>query len=697
MKPKFRKQQKKTDPDALRRTAEKKLAALKERSTGVDARTPDQVIHELQVHQIELEMQNEALRDAHLALETSWDKYIDLYEFAPVGYLTLTKNAVIEEGNLTGAALLGTDRRNLLKTRFRKFVEPADLERWDQYFISVLRNPEKQRCDLILVKGDGSRFNARLESLRIDQDRMDPVVRVAVSDITMEKQAEEALRYNALIISEVHDAIVTTKNDEHFTITGWNPGAETVYGWKQDEVIGRGSKGIFQNEYPGQDRNATLRNILSTGMYEGEVIQSRKDGTRIVVDARLVARRNSNGEITDWISVNRDITGRKRAEDVIGLLSEERRILIDNMPAMIMYKDTKNTIMRVNPAVTKFFGASATAIEGKSAYELFPEEAEGYYVDDLEVMRSGIPKFGIVQQMPDATGAKIWVRTDKIPLKDEGGRITGLLVFAVDITGIKQAEDELIQRSNDVQAANEELSAAGEELRRSETRLTASLKEKEVLLAEIHHRVKNNLAAFVSLLSLEGTYEETESGRKLKNDLQNRARSMALIHETLYQTGNFSKVDMEVYLSTLVSQLAGSYARSKEIRSVVDIRGVDMDLARATTAGLIVNELITNSFKYAFPPSFDCQAVRGEPCTIRVSLTRQDGSFLLSVADNGLGMPAGFDPLSSKTLGLKLVNFLARHQLRAETSVSTDKGTEFVFRLDAEDRSVSGELSIQSK
>ncbi len=99
-----------------------------------------------------------------------------------------------------------------------------------------------------------------------------------------------------------------------------------------------------------------------------------------------------------------------------------------------------------------------------------------------------------------------------------------------------------------------ELSSAGDELRRSETRLTASLKEKEVLLAEIHHRVKNNLAAFISLLSLDGTYEETESGRKLKNDLQNRARSMALIHETLYRTGNFSKVDMEVYLSTLVSQ-----------------------------------------------------------------------------------------------------------------------------------------------
>ncbi|MGA9030769.1 MAG: sensor histidine kinase [Methanoregula sp.] len=267
---------------------------------------------------------------------------------------------------------------------------------------------------------------------------------------------------------------------------------------------------------------------------------------------------------------------------------------------------------------------------------------------------------------------------------------------------LERAEQELVRKNEDLGAMNEELNAVNEELTaaqdelhqnieelslreeeliKSEADLRDALAEKEVLLSEIHHRVKNNLTAFISLLSLGGTYEESEAGRALKKDLQNRARSMALIHETLYQTGKFSNVDMEVYLNNLVSQIAGSYAERSRIRIVVDVHEVNLDIARATTAGLIINELLTNSFKYAFPPGFDCMAVRGKPCTIRVSLAHEDGTDVLTVADNGCGLPEGFDPLATKSLGLKLVTFLARHQLQAEIGIRAERGTEFSFHL----------------
>jgi PAS domain S-box-containing protein len=549
------KRKKKEGVDTLRSKAEKELASrLAPSPEGV---APENILHELQVHQIELEMQNEALREARLALEESRDKYLDLYEFAPVGYLTLNRDAVIEEVNLTGATLLGVDRHALIGDRFRRLIAPEDREQWDRHFVGVLRSGGKQSCDLQLLKGDGSRFNVRIESLQVERETKDPVVRMAISDITLQKHAE----------------------------------------------------------------------------------------------------------------------------DVIQRLSEERRLLIENVPAMIWYKDTKNNIIRANPAAADAFGAPAEIIEGRSAYELFRDEAEHYYRDDLEIIQSGQPKFNIIQQMPTADGRKIWVRTDKIPLKDAEGTVTRLLVFSVDITEIKRAEDELIRRSDEIEAANEELVASGDELRRNEIRLTASLEEKEALLAEVHHRVKNNLAAFISLLSLDGTHEDTAEGRRLKQDLQNRARSMALIHETLYKSGEFSMVDMGLYLATLTEQLRGSYKGTGATRTIIDADGISLDLARATPCGLIINELITNSFKYAFPPGFDCAVTRQQPPTLRVSFAVKDGMYELVIGDNGIGLPPSFDPKTAKSLGLKLVNFLARHQLRATVDVSTENGTEFSIRF----------------
>ena len=253
-----------------------------------------------------------------------------------------------------------------------------------------------------------------------------------------------------------------------------------------------------------------------------------------------------------------------------------------------------------------------------------------------------------------------WLMSRGQPVRNGQGMPSKYRGIVIDITDRKRAEVEL-------QRKNEELNTA--------------LAEKEILLSEIHHRVKNNLAAFVSLLSLQGATEETPAGKMLKKDLQNRARSMALIHETLYKTRRFSEVDADVYLNTLVNQIAASFPVSQPVTTTVNVDHVMIDLARATPAGLIVNELVTNAFKYAFPASFDTRAVRGELPVIAVSLKQEGGFYVLSVRDNGIGLPPGTDPAKIKTLGLKLVNFLARHQLQAEMEIHTENGTEFVFRF----------------
>ena len=258
----------------------------------------------------------------------------------------------------------------------------------------------------------------------------------------------------------------------------------------------------------------------------------------------------------------------------------------------------------------------------------------------------------------------------------------------------KRAEDELKRQNNALTNAYEKITVTQEALRENvtvlldrERQLNESLAEKEILLSEIHHRVKNNLTAFISLLSLEGSYEETPAGTALKKDLQNRARTMALIHETLYKTHQFAEVDMELYLTTLVDQVVSSYSSSQTVKTLIDAKGITLDLARATPLGLIVNELVTNSLKYAFPKGATSDHKgEGEVCTIGIRIARDGGEYVFSVSDNGIGLPADFDLAKTQSLGLKLVNFLSRHQLRSKPVVNREKGTEFVFRFKAQSR-----------
>lgn len=156
--------------------------------------TVAELLHELQVHQIELEMQNEALRSAQIALEESRDRYVDLFEFAPVGYLTLSREGQIVGINLTGATLLREDRVNLLRLRFTNFVILADQERWQRHFLHAIQFHGKQTCELGLRRSDGTVFSACLDCLLTKSDDAAPTLRISMTDITERQQTVAQLR-----------------------------------------------------------------------------------------------------------------------------------------------------------------------------------------------------------------------------------------------------------------------------------------------------------------------------------------------------------------------------------------------------------------------------------------------------------------------------------------------------------------------
>jgi PAS domain S-box-containing protein len=190
----------------LRAAAEEKLARAPAAPRAPTGQECEKLLHELQVHQVELEMQNEELKRAQEALEESRDKYLDLYDFAPVGYFTLTRTGHVAEVNLAGAAMLGVGRPNLVRLGLGRFVDPEDIERWDRHLAGVLGSADKQTCELTLRRQDGSTFYARLDSVRLDRpapeagdDAPGPAIRVAMTDLSDRKRAEQLRHATALL------------------------------------------------------------------------------------------------------------------------------------------------------------------------------------------------------------------------------------------------------------------------------------------------------------------------------------------------------------------------------------------------------------------------------------------------------------------------------------------------------------------
>jgi PAS domain S-box-containing protein len=210
--------------------------------------------------------------------------------------------------------------------------------------------------------------------------------------------------------------------------------------------------------------------------------------------------------------------------------------------------------------------------------------------------------------------------------------------------------------------------------RSKELRIEAALKEKEILLGEVHHRVKNNLQIIHSLLYLQASKVKDDSLSILLRESQNRIKSMALIHQTLYESKDFARVDFALFLDSLVPTLVASYATDpSKITLTIDARDVSVPISAAIPCGLIVNELISNALKHAFPD--------GRIGRIAVDLkSESDHVIVMSVSDDGVGLPEGFDGSRSKTLGVQLVWLLA-DQLGAEISFNSAEPTMFRLRF----------------
>ncbi len=319
-------------PNSLRAAAEARLADIPAQPPRLSA---EELLHELQVHQIELEMQNEALRQAQIELEASRDRYVDLYEFAPVGYLTLSHSGLIEQINLTGAALLGEERKHLLHRRFVRWLAPEERDSWQRKFMQVVQKGGKQSCKLFMQRSDGARFYAHMDCLPLTGSV--PQVRITLSDISEHRLAEEELRIAAIAFDSQEGMMVT---DSHGVIVRVNHAFTRLTGYRAEEAVGHAPGQLMSSGRHDKAFYEQMRQTLTeNGYWQGEMWNRRKNGKVYAEWLTISAVKSPDGETTHYVGTFSEITQNKEAEAEVHRLAyydplthlPNRRLLLDRL------------------------------------------------------------------------------------------------------------------------------------------------------------------------------------------------------------------------------------------------------------------------------------------------------------------------------------------------------------------------------
>ncbi|WP_019867064.1 PAS domain S-box protein [Methylovulum miyakonense] len=289
----------------LRTEAEKLVGSLSPEK--MTAQPTEILLHELLVHKIELEMQNEELRRALIAIEEARDRFVDLYEFAPIGYITITREGLMSELNLTGSSLLGIDRTKLLKRRFSQFVAPDDKDRWHRLFLNMmgLAKADKQTFDLQMLHPDGSVFHAHLDCLRNDPVNAQPTLRVALTDISKSKQVEKGLRIAAAAFESQEGIFVTDANN---VILKVNPAFTGITGFSPEEAIGHTPRMLRSGRHGQTFYAAMWHSLHTTGAWQGEIWNLHKNGGVYPAWLTITAVHGDDGGLLHYVAAQGDIS-----------------------------------------------------------------------------------------------------------------------------------------------------------------------------------------------------------------------------------------------------------------------------------------------------------------------------------------------------------------------------------------------------
>ncbi|NGP88861.1 PAS domain S-box protein [Fodinibius halophilus] len=473
-----------------------------------------------------------------------------------------------------------------------------------------------------------------------------PAVVGTLLDITENKETvrkyEASLNTFQDLFDSISDAIYIQDKDGRFLEV--NQGAVDMYGYDESFFIGQTPEVLAA---PGkvdlEETKKKVQKAINGTPQSFEWWGKRKNGE--VFPKEVVVNPGTYFGEDAVITIARDITERYKAEEELRKNEEMFRQLFQNAPVPIALLDKRQEVRKVNDSFDNTFGYQTDEVRGLNIDNfLVPEDEREAARKVSNKIFSGETAFHTGKRVCK-DGSLVDVLIYGVPV-NVGEKTVAIFGIFVDITDRKKAEEKVKK----------------------------SLKEKEVLLAEIHHRVKNNLAVITGLLELQAFNTTSEEATEVLTASQMRINSIALIHEKLYQNKNLSEISFDTYLQELTDVIVSSMkSEETDVSISIDADPIDFTISQAIPCGLILNELITNAYKHAF--------VNQEKGKININISNKDGQIYMTVKDNGIGISEEVSLDNPQSLGIKLIHTLST-QLEGESEFNrTGEGTEFTLQF----------------
>jgi PAS domain S-box-containing protein len=522
-----------------------------------------------------------------------------------------------------------------------EFIGPAGRELGQKSYLSMPIRFESKTIGCINI-GSLNKDSFDEEDLKL-LEIVAQQIEVAINNARQAEALHESREMFEKLYESAPDAIVVVNGEGH--IMRVNTQTETMFTYSRDELIGRPVEMLLPERF--QKRHVEHRAVffsqprLRTMGAGLELYGMRKDRGEFPVDIMLNHMETAEGVLV--LGVIRDITERKRAEAELKRTLSLLRATFESTADGILVVDTEGKIVSFNRKFIELWGIPESIIKSRD-----DNQAITFVLDQLKDPERFLTKVRELYAQLDVESYDILEFKDGRIFERYsqpqriGETIVGRVWSFRDITEGKQAEEQI----------------------------KASLEEKEVLLKEIHHRVKNNLQIISSLLDLQSRYIKDDRSLEIFKESQSRVKSIAFIHEKLYQSKGLARINFAEYIRDLTVSLFHSYGvSSTAIKRQITVDSALLDIDTAIPCGLIINELVSNSLKHAFP------ADKGGE--IRINLrSDNDKKYILTVSDNGVGFPKDLDFRNTESLGLRLVRALT-NQLKGNIEIDSNGGTEF--------------------